>query len=561
MVINGVSFSPHPDIGFLSDEKGIALPKDQLKPCLYKFNYINIATRIASKEWPELDTYRQLIKDDLWFILYFIVKPFADEAGRTMVNHPFTVRYCREIEQGPKDFTLDLAARFHYKSSIITTAETIQFQLNNPEYCTGIFSHKAPVAKDFLFSIKQTFQRERILSACFPDVVWENCEKEAPLWSLDEGIILKRTTNRKEASVSAHGLTEGMPTGLHFERRVYDDISTQDIADSPDVIQKVNKAFDVSQNLKTLVSSHHRVVGTFYSHNDPLIYVRDKKDLDGQPLYHIRFKPATHDGTGSGTPVLMSQDALNQLKKDSSFNCQQLLDPTPHDEMRLDPAFLKPIDRPFIAKNLYRIMIIDQAGDLESNKGKGKDIDAWAMVVLGVNPAMDDKGQSEVTILDLWITPATESEAIEQAVRMYTDGGIIQKLGVEVTSQTKDHLHIGEALKKRGRNIVWGEANQHTSGVRLRPAGRHKAKFIESALAWPLNNSKWFYCTDIPKQYIDRLKQEMDKFPLWHDDGLNACAYLYDILPHCRFQMREQERPKDRPVNQIMAEQVLLSKW
>jgi hypothetical protein len=134
------------------------------------------------------------------------------------------------------------------------------------------------LAKDFLFTIKSIFENERILAATHPDVVWTECKREAPLWSLDEGIILKRDTNRKEASVSAHGLVEGMPTALHFERRVYDDITTNDIAQSMDTILKVQHAFDVSQNLKALVGSHHRIVGTYYSHQDPLIYVRDKRN-------------------------------------------------------------------------------------------------------------------------------------------------------------------------------------------------------------------------------------------------------------------------------------------
>ncbi|PIW33319.1 MAG: hypothetical protein COW28_04135, partial [bacterium (Candidatus Ratteibacteria) CG15_BIG_FIL_POST_REV_8_21_14_020_41_12] len=62
----------------------------------------------------------------------------------------------------------------------------------------------------------------------FPDVVWRNPKRDAPLWSLDEGLVFKRKTNRKEPTISAWGLTEGMPTGLHFERRVYDDIVTED---------------------------------------------------------------------------------------------------------------------------------------------------------------------------------------------------------------------------------------------------------------------------------------------------------------------------------------------
>lgn len=522
--INQVEFVSHPEIGFKSDVEH--------KPVQYKYDYRRIAQLIASKEWDEISTYRELIRNDLWFLLFFVVKPFSDEKGRQMANHPFVVKACQEVEEGPGDYTLDIWARFHFKSSIITIAETIQYQLKNPNHATGIFSHKSPIAKDFLFSIREIFQNEKILAVTNPDVVWSDCKREAPLWSLDEGIILKRDTSRKEASVSAHGLVEGMPTALHFERRVYDDITTNDIAQSMDIVLKVQHAFDVSQNLKTLVGSHSRIVGTYFSHVDPLIYVRDKMDLEGKPKYFLRFKPATVNGQADGKPVLMSQEALDELKGDSSFNCQQLLDPTPSSEQRLNPDFLQKILQHQVPVKAKRFMLIDQAGDADSNKGRNTD--PWSMAVFAVEPIVDNIGQSKIFIEDLWVEVAGESEAIERAVKMYVDAGIISQIGVEKVGQTTTHIHIANALKTRGRYIDFTE-DRRSSGILLRPAGRNKKKFIESAVAWPLNNSKWFYSDNIPSRYVDRLKQEMQNFPLWHDDCLNVMAYLYDILRDYHF--------------------------
>ncbi len=557
--INDIDFIPHPDIGFSSGEG---------KSTLYAHDYFGMMEDVKNKRYAKLlfgrgieeltfeeglvirkaqdgekghpgylenIVLRNLILNDLWFLLYFVVKPFADDKGREMVNHPFVVRTCKEIEEGPQDYTLDIWARFHFKSSIITTAETIQYQLKHPEHSTGIFSHTGPVAKDFLTSIKRIFENEKILSVCFPDVVWNNY-KDSPQWSIDEGIVLKRKTTRREASVSAHGLVEGMPTGLHFERRIYDDITTADIAESVDVIEKVKDKFDVSQNLKTLVGSHHRVTGTYYSHVDPLLYVRDKKDLEGNPKYLLRFKPATEDGTAIGKTVLMTQEGLDELKNDRSFNCQQLLDPTPLADQRLNPSFLQRIERQFIPKTVYRFMIIDQAGDDPTNKSR--DGDSWAIGVFGVEPVSDEIGQSKVFIENLWVEPAGESEAIDQAVKMYISGGIIQRVGVEKVGISTTHLHIAKALRARGRYVDFSD-DRHTAGILLRPAGRSKNKFIEGAVAWPLNNSKLFYSSEVPARYIDRLKMEMQNFPLWHDDALNILAYLYDVIRDYRFTRQE----------------------
>lgn len=533
--INGVEFSPHPEIGFKSDT--------ERKSCEYKYNYLRIAELIAKNGWPEVDTYRALILNDLWFVVFFVVKPFVDAAGMAKANHPFVIQACREVEEGPEDFTLDIWARFHFKSSIITVAETIQYQLKNPDHATGIFSHKAPIAKDFLFTIKSIFENERILPACFPDVAWAEPKKSAPQWSLDEGIILKRDTNRKEASVSAHGLVEGMPTALHFERRIYDDITTNDIIQSFDIIEKVKHAFDVSMNLKTLVGSHHRVTGTYYSHVDPLLHVRDKKDLEGNSKYLLRFKPATEDGTATGKPVLMDSKAFDELKGDSSFNCQQLLDPTPSADQRLNPDFLQKIEPGSIPRDVYKFMLIDQAGDADSNKGRNTD--PWAMAVFGVEPYSDEIGQSKIFIQDLWVEVCGESEAIERAVRMYVDAGILCSIGVEKVGQTTTHLHIASALQARGRHVEFSD-DRWSSGILLRPSGRNKKKFIESALAWPLNNSKWFYSSEIPAKYIDRLLKEMSTFPLWHDDTLNAMAYLYDVLQNYNFPLRKTKEELEK---------------
>ena len=133
----------------------------------------------------------------------------------------------------------------------------------------------------------------------------------------------------------------------------------------------------------------------------------------------MRFKPATEDGTATGKPVLMTQEALDELKSDSTFNCQQLLDPTPSSEQRLNPDFLQKVLQHEIPRKAVRFMLIDQAGDADSNKGRNTD--PWAMGIFAVEPVTDDIGQAKIFIEDLWVEVAGESEAIGRAVEMYID--------------------------------------------------------------------------------------------------------------------------------------------
>ncbi len=526
--INGVDFTPHPEIGF-----------DDPFVTQYKHDYLKVSRDITDGILDELDAYRYLVLNDLWFVVYFILKVPAN-----ISNHPFWVRACREIENGPQDFTLDVWAREHGKSSIITIAETVQYALRNPDHSTGIFSVKRELAKAFLSSIKAIFESDQLLQACFSDVVWKNCERDSPRWSLDEGIILKRTTTRPDATIAAWGLIEGMPTGRHYDRRVYDDITTEDLANSPEMMEQVKNKYDSSQNLGK-DGGHHRVIGTFYHHNDPLVYIQGKKAVDGQPKYLTRIKPATEDGTAQGKTVYLSQQRLNDLMSDRSFNTQQLCNPTPEADRKLNPAFLKPIERKFMPKGLYRFMLVDQAGDQDSALKKTGG-DPWTVGLFNVEPSCDDLGQSRVFIEKLWVSPASESEAIEQIVRMYVQSGIIQRLGIEKVGISTTHLHVAAALRASGR---WVNFEKGGNGMLLRPAGRNKKKFIGAALEWPLNNGMIHYCTDIPEEYITRLTTEFEKFPFWHDDISNILAYLYaDMLKDYIFGSVEDEaeRKKER---------------
>ena len=77
--------------------------------------------------------------------------------------------------------------------------------------------------------------------------------------------------------------------------------------------------------------------------------------------------------------------------------------------------------------------------------------------------------------------------------------------------------------------------------VLLKPAGRSKEKRVENALQWPLNNGKLHYSTAIPQKYIDAIIEEMQKFPFYHVDILDAWAYAYDLFKEFRFPVSRRD--------------------
>lgn len=243
---------------------------------------------------------------------------------------------CREVEADPDDH-LDLWAREHYKSTVITFAGAIQEICRDPEITIGIFSHNRPTAKKFLNQIKSEFESNDDLKAAFPHIFVANPKRDAVTWSEDKGIIVKRKSNPKEATVEAHGLVDGMPTGAHYRLRIYDDVVTKDSVTTPEMIQKTTDAWKLSQDLGT---DGGRVwhIGTRYHFNDTYKVILDQGRIEP------RIHPATDDGTPTGEPVLFSREFLENKRTDQGpyiFACQQLLNPVADEAQGFKEEWIK----------------------------------------------------------------------------------------------------------------------------------------------------------------------------------------------------------------------------
>ena len=53
------------------------------------------------------------------------------------------------------------------------------------------------------------------------------------------------------------------------------------------------------------------------------------------------------------------------------------------------------------------------------------------------------------------------------------------------------------------------------------------------------------YCNDIPEVYIEKIRDEMDKFPFFHVDILDMMAYVYDMMKEYDFAIKGQGRTKE----------------
>jgi predicted phage terminase large subunit-like protein len=320
---------------------------------------------------------REQSREDLFFLLVWLLR-------RQDANRDWVWERCQEFQADPDGY-LDEWARFHYKSTIVTFAGSIQEILNNQNVRICIFSHTRPIAKGFLRQIKREFETNDVLKSLFPDILWRYPLREAPKWSEDDGIVVKRTTNAKEATVEAFGLVDGQPTSRHYDLRVYDDVVTLESVTTPEQMAKTTAAWEVSLALTT-EGGRERYVGTRYHFGDTwgeLLRrgaVKDRK----HPVYEVRL-----DGTVTDKPVLLDPVEVADIRKKMgpyTFACQMLLNPLADEAqgfrrdwlMYWEPMGVTQKDPGWTGMNRY--ILVDPAN------AKKKDSDYTVMVVVGLGP-------------------------------------------------------------------------------------------------------------------------------------------------------------------------------
>jgi hypothetical protein len=329
---------------------------------------------------------RQLIKVDRYYLLVKILK-------RKDVLHPWLYARCREVEAEPDGY-LDIWFREGYKSTLLTYAGVIQEVLRDPEITVGIFSHTKPIAKAFLAQIKREFEANEPLRALYPEIMWEDPQRQSPSWSLDGGIILRRNSNPKECTIEAHGLVDGQPTSRHFRLLVYDDVVVPESVSTPDQIIKTTEAWSLSDNLGS-IGGRKWMTGTRYHFGDTYSEILKRGAAIG------RIYPATDDGTPEGKPVLFPQAVWDRKKRDqldSTIATQMLCNPLAGKQRMFNVEDLQVYEvRPH---TLMAYLLIDPARSVK------KDSANTAMVVLGVDAAGNkyllDGVDHKMDLMDRW---------------------------------------------------------------------------------------------------------------------------------------------------------------
>lgn len=398
---------------------------------------------------------------DRYYLLVVLLK-------RPDAWHPWLYARCREVEADP-DGCLDLWSREHYKSSIVTFAGVIQEILNDPEITVGIFSHTRPNAVKFLIQIKEALETNTDLQALYPDVLWAEPTKEAPRWSIEKGIVVKRQSNPKEATIEASGLVDGQPTGAHYALRVYDDVVVLESVSTPAQVEKTTNAWALSDNLGARGAdgmSRAWHLGTRYNFADSYQYMLDKKIL--KP----RIYPATDDGTVTGNPVFLTHEAWAAKVKTQPLPilaAQMLQNPSAGNQAMFRKEWLKYSDIRPATLNVY--ILCDPAG----SRKVGTDRTAIAAVGYDAqrNKWLLDGFNHKMSLRDRWL-------AIRDLRKKWanTPGVQLVKVGYERYGMDSDIEYFTEQMQMPGgesfevMEVAWprdGTASKEDRVQRLEP--------------------------------------------------------------------------------------------
>ena len=435
----------------------------------------------GSRRWTWHESERWLGRNDLFYLLVRLLR-------RPDVNKDWLFERCREVQAEP-DGCLDLWAREHGKSSLITFGLTIMDILRDPEITVGIFSHTRPIAKAFLRQIKVEFEGNEWLKHLYPDVLWDAPHKQSPKWSEDDGIIVRRNGNPKEATVEAWGLVDGQPTGRHFRLRVYDDVVTRESVTTPDQIEKTTKAWELSDNLGVQIDQGgaSRHIGTRYSLFDTYAAMIERGAV--KP----RIYPATANGRFDGRPVLFSEEEWRrrlQTQSRTTVAAQLLQNPMADDAATFRTEWLRAYEVRPRTLNVY-IMA-------DPSRGRSATSDNTAIAVVGVSAGgakfLLDGACHRMTLSQRWV-------ALRNFRRKWARAKGVQHIavGYERYGAQSDDEYFAEQMDIDRRNKV------------------PDAHFVIDELNWPREGG------DSKKERVERLEPDFRNgrfylpLPVWRE--------------------------------------------
>lgn len=261
-------------------------------------------------EWGEAMRWYSL--NDLFFFLNEVMsdgRHIHSEYGHPFYWHERYVKYCQDVEwQAANGGGLDASGRGSGKSTVRTKAFSIQQMLKYPNLSICIFSFTKDAAKRHFTNIMDELQKNKLLYALFPEVLYEDPQDAAinseTTWSKSDGITVKRDIIRAQPTLSYRPFIGGTPTGGRFDILHYDDVEDDKVVGSKVFLEKLHSTYDATIPVLTPVAVPQPVLfvtNTVYAENGlvkRLINKFNKDNADTRKTICYRAEDLGVDGDG-----------------------------------------------------------------------------------------------------------------------------------------------------------------------------------------------------------------------------------------------------------------------
>ena len=503
-------------------------------PVLECLQFWDEAEKIGKQKNKLKEVIRELVLADLYYLLVRVcgrkdMLPCVSRPG--FVDNQFAFDRCREVQASPNGY-LDLWAREHWKSSIITFGLTLHDILNDPETTFGFFSHTRPIAKAFLRQIQREMESNKVLHQCFPDILWGENTKDSPKWSEDDGIIVKRKSNPNEATIEAWGLVDGQPTSKHFKKLLYDDVVVAGSVTNEDMIAKVMVEMERSYNLGT-TPGVKRAAGTRWHFNDAYRTVSERG------TFKLREYPG-REGGEDGKSIVWNDETHQEKRRNMgpyTYAAQILLNPKADALQGFKREWLRHYKTISVSQwmKMSRYLLADPA----SSKKKGSDY--TAMGVIGLNT------DGRFYLLDYIRDRLSLTERTSRLFELHRQWKIRQPVRYEKYGLQADTEHIKSEQEKQNYRFdlieVGGQTKKQDRIGRLIPVFEQGNFYLPESL----------HKTNYEKVTIDLIRDFIESqyapFPVGlHDDGLDMISRILE--PDLRLVWPKEVKVSEEPQRQ-----------
>lgn len=422
-----------------------------------------VQTLTSRKTTPEAETkaaLRVMAQTDL----YSLARRVLYKDAKTPMSPDFHKPVVQFRQTSPFSRNLYLLGRDHLKTSLITVAGNVQRILCDAQVRILLAGNIASSAEAQLSEIKGHLVNP-LLTWLFPEILWDDPERQATeAWSGSK-IAVKRKNRTKEATIETVG-AEGAITGRHYEHGSYDDLVDEQNSQTRDQMEKVIYWFKTTQSLFEPGATQD-IVGTPWAFNDLydwLVKAKLKREFQlgvyRQPCWKIREPGVLRidkrggiaddeyllDASGKKIPAYPekhTREALDGRERVDPriFAAQWLLRPT-DDASALFPrntAIIRSRDLIPNPAKLWCVMAVDPASSIKSWA------DNTAIVVVG----FDELGFCY--LLDVRAGQWTESQVVDQVYEAYHRTPGIRIIGFETVGFQKLYMReFSRAGETRG---------------------------------------------------------------------------------------------------------------